>query len=124
MSTDFWRDKSVLVTGGSGFLGSRLVGMLEARRPTRIFVPRSVDHDLRRREHCRAAVAEMDIVIHLAAQVGGIGLNREAPGELFYSNLMMGAHLMEEKKRFFENYARDIYLIVYRFPITRFINLN
>ncbi len=98
MSTDFWRDKSVLVTGGSGFLGSRLVGMLEARRPTRIFVPRSVDHDLRRREHCRAAVAEMDIVIHLAAQVGGIGLNREAPGELFYSNLMMGAHLMEEAR--------------------------
>jgi GDP-L-fucose synthase len=60
-----------------------------------IFAPRSKDFDLRRAENCAAVVRAMDVVIHLAAKVGGIGFNRGRPGELFYDNLIMGARLME-----------------------------
>jgi GDP-L-fucose synthase len=86
------------VTGGAGFLGSRLVRMLEGLGPEEILIPRSRDHDLRRRDECRAVVKGVDVVIHLAAQVGGIGFNRDAPGDLFFSNLMMGTQLMEEAR--------------------------
>jgi GDP-L-fucose synthase len=65
----------------------------------RIFTPRSRDLDLRTFEACRAAVAGRDVVIHLAGRVGGIGFNRERPGELFYDNLMMGVQLMEAARR-------------------------
>jgi GDP-L-fucose synthase len=64
-----------------------------------IFRPRSRDLDLRTFEACRAAVAGRDVVIHLAGRVGGIGFNRERPGELFYDNLMMGVQLMEAARR-------------------------
>jgi GDP-L-fucose synthase len=64
-----------------------------------IFTPRSRDLDLRTFEACRAAVAGRDVVIHLAGRVGGIGFNRERPGELFYDNLMMGVQLMEAARR-------------------------
>ena len=97
-SKEFWAGKRVLVTGGAGFLGSRVVHFLQDRRPANIVVPRSKDLDLRVPENCRRAVAGVDVMIHLAARVGGIGFNRENPGSLFFDNLIMGAHLMESAR--------------------------
>lgn len=94
----FWKDKTVLVTGGAGFLGSHVVKLLEKLNPKDIIKPRSKKHDLREKNVCRALVKNTDIVIHLAAKVGGIGFNLERPGELFYDNLMMGVQLMEESR--------------------------
>jgi GDP-L-fucose synthase len=89
-------DKRILVTGGAGFLGKAVVAQLLAAGADRdlLTVTRSRDCDLRTLEACQRAVAGQDIVVHLAAHVGGIGLNREKPGELFYDNLMMGAQLI------------------------------
>jgi GDP-L-fucose synthase len=97
-SRDFWSTRRVLVTGGSGFLGSRVVAKLRERGADQVVVPRSKTQDLVDRDHCRDAVAGTDLVIHLAAKVGGIGFNRENPGQLFFDNLMMGAQLMEEAR--------------------------
>ncbi|GAC1327498.1 MAG: GDP-L-fucose synthase [Candidatus Dormibacteria bacterium] len=94
----FWTDRKVLVTGGAGFLGSRIVGRLAERGAAEIRVPRSATMDLREHENCRRAVQGVDIVVHLAARVGGIGFNMENPGSLFYDNLMMGTQLMEEAR--------------------------
>src|SRR3989454_8935501 len=94
----FWTGRRVLVTGGAGFLGSRVVAQLKAAGARDIAVPRSKTLNLFDRENCRRAVKNMDIVIHLAAKVGGIGFNRENPGQLFFDNLMMGAQLMEEAR--------------------------
>lgn len=89
--------KHILITGGQGFLGSWVVEKLIARGvpAERITAPSFAEVDFRSREACRAAVAGKDLVIHLAANVGGIGYNREHPGEIFYDNLVMGAELME-----------------------------
>jgi GDP-L-fucose synthase len=89
-------DKRILVTGGAGFLGRQVIDQLcqHGANREKITVTRSHDCDLRVWENCQRAADQQDIIIHLAAQVGGIGLNREKPGELFYDNLIMGTQLI------------------------------
>lgn len=89
--------KRILLTGGSGFLGSSVVDELISSGVKRedIIIPRSKELDLRKWENCLAAVKDSDVVIHLAARVGGIGFNLKFPGELFYDNAIMGIQLME-----------------------------
>ena len=98
---NFWKDKSVIVTGGAGFLGKVVVQQLEAKGCTNITVPRSAQCDLRKTSAIRKLYtqARPDIVIHLAAVVGGIGANRENPGKFFYDNLMMGVELIEQARQ-------------------------
>ncbi len=93
----FWEKRRVTVTGGAGFLGSCVVRKLEARGCKSIFVPRSKSYDLVSYEGCKRVYEDSkpDFVIHLAAQVGGIGANRANPGKFFYENLMMGVQMME-----------------------------
>ena len=96
----FWTNRRVLVTGGNGFLGSYIVEKLKMHGATRILVPDRKEYDLRQMEAIRRMYETMrpDVVVHLAAVVGGIGANRERPGEFFYDNLMMGVQLMEEAR--------------------------
>ncbi|MEM9450226.1 MAG: GDP-L-fucose synthase [Cyanobacteria bacterium P01_E01_bin.6] len=96
MATLDLNNKRILVTGGAGFLGQEVVKQLVQAGASldKITIPRSRDYDLRVMDACQRAVDQQDVVIHLAAHVGGIGLNREKPAELFYDNLMMGTQLI------------------------------
>ena len=97
----FWDNKRVVVTGGAGFLGSYIVEKLKKRGCKNIFVPEIEEYNLTQAEAVRRMYrdAKPNFVIHLAAKVGGIGLNKARPGELFYDNLIMGAQLMEEARK-------------------------
>jgi len=99
---DFWRQQSVLVTGGAGFLGSYVVARLRQRGCQQVFVPRRQEYDLREKEAIVRLLhtTRPNMVIHLAAVVGGIGANRMHPGQFFYDNAIMGIQLIEEARRF------------------------
>lgn len=99
-SSSYWQDRRVVVTGGAGFLGSYVVEGLHKRGCPNVVVPRKAEYDLRLMTNIRRLYdeAKPDLVIHLAGVVGGIGINRERPGEFFYDNLMMGVQLMEEAR--------------------------
>jgi len=96
-----WSNKRVCVTGGAGFLGRKICGLLERRGCRQVFVPRSAEYDLTTLEGVKRMydAACPDIVVHLAAEVGGIGANQRQPGRFFYANLAMGLHLIEEGRQ-------------------------
>jgi GDP-L-fucose synthase len=93
----FWTGKKILITGGAGFFGSRVVAELREKGVPNenILIPRSREIDLRVWENCINVVRDVDIVIHLAARVGGIGFNQAYPAQLFYDNAIMGIQIIE-----------------------------
>jgi GDP-L-fucose synthase len=97
-SDNFWNNRRVCVTGGAGFLGSFVIEKLKARGAKDIFVPHIEEYDLVKPEDLDRMLddARPDVIIHLAAQVGGIGANREHPAEFFYNNLMMGVQMIHK----------------------------
>ena len=104
MAENFWNDKRVVVTGGAGFLGSFVIQKLRAHGASDIFIPKIEDFNLTDRDDIRRlykeTLAGIDpknmVIIHLAANVGGIGANLEHPAEFFYDNLIMGVELMHQ----------------------------
>jgi GDP-L-fucose synthase len=100
-AVSYWSDKRVAVTGGAGFLGAFVVEELRGRDPLEVFVPRSAEYDLREKDAVERMLraARPDVLIHLAATVGGIGANRQNPGRFFYDNAVMGIQLIELARR-------------------------
>jgi GDP-L-fucose synthase len=100
-SDRFWPARRVVVTGGSGFLGRALCGKLRARGVEELVTPASADYDLRRRDDVERlfADAQPDLVVHLAARVGGIGANQARPADLYLDNLLMGTYVIEQARR-------------------------
>lgn len=97
----FWQDKRVVVTGGAGFLGSFVIDKLHEYGVGQVFVPRKAEYDLREKDAILDLLHDTNpnLIIHLAASVGGIGANREHPADFFYDNLMMGVQLLHESWR-------------------------
>jgi GDP-L-fucose synthase len=98
MASDFWNKKKVVVTGGAGFLGRFMTRDLKDKGAD-VFVPRSREFDLREKDACKKIVKGADVIIHLAAVVGGIGANMDSPGRFFYENAIMGIQLIEEARK-------------------------
>ena len=94
------RDRKILITGGTGFLGSALSARLREAGVAEIFTPRSHEYDLMQRDQVEKLFANLtpDVVIHLAARVGGIGMNVDRPAELYTTNLLMGTYVIEEAR--------------------------
>ncbi len=97
---NFWSEQRFVITGGAGFLGSHVTRKLRERGGEHIFVPKSAEYNLVKEEAVVRLFKETqpDIIVHLAAVVGGIGANRENPGRFFFENIMMGAQLMEQAR--------------------------
>ena len=97
----WWATRRVTVTGGRGFLGRRVTALLREQHPAELFTFSSREYDLTRQTEVARLYAEQrpDVVIHLAARVGGIGANRENPGRFFYENAIMGIELMDQARR-------------------------
>jgi len=100
MATSFFENKTILLTGGAGFVGKHVFAELinQGADKKNISIPRSNEFDLRKESVCVELTKGKDIVIHLAGNVGGIGYNRENPGRLFYDNMMMGVNLIEASR--------------------------
>ena len=96
----FWQDQRVVVTGGAGFLGRAVVDQLKEKQCPYIFVPRSKEFDLRKDAQINRLLklTNPNMIIHIAAVVGGIGANRENPGKFFYDNIIMGVQLIERAR--------------------------
>jgi len=100
--SEFFQKRRIVVTGGAGFLGTHLIEKLKQSGCKNIFIPKVEDYDLVKMDNIKRMYRDFlpDIVIHLAAVVGGIGANRENPGKFFYDNLMMGVQIIEEGRQF------------------------
>lgn len=99
MVKNFWKDKRVLITGGKGFLGKHLIEKLKVRKPRLIRVADKDKYDLTLYKDCLRATKGIDVVIHLAAKVGGIGFNREFPADLFDDNILMSTFMMKAAQK-------------------------
>ena len=97
----FWSGKKILLTGGAGFFGTQVMNQLRKKgvESDDILIPRSKEIDLRKWDNCVRVVKDCDIVIHLAAKVGGIGFNQNFPGQLFYDNAIMGIQIIEAARQ-------------------------
>lgn len=93
-SVNFWKNKRVLVTGGDGFFGSHVIALLQKKHPKSITIPKHTVHDLRNFDACMEVCRAVDVVIHLAGNVGGIGYNQKNPAVLFDDNILMGVHMV------------------------------
>lgn len=91
----YWKGKIVVVTGGSGFLGNHVVKRLKSLNPKRIIIPNHKTYDLRKYSSCKKVFGGADVVIHLAANVGGIGYNQKNPSELFFDNILMSINALK-----------------------------
>ncbi len=93
-----WSEKNVLLTGGSGFLGSFLIDELNKKNVNNLVIPTSKDYDLRNRTDCKNILKGIDVVFHLAGNQGGIGFLKDNPANVFYDNIMMGTNIIHESK--------------------------